>query len=641
MITKNFKLKVAAAISAGVMVTGFAQAAEPLVTFKEMVEQTVTSNPEVQSRYHTLLETGFEQEAARGGYYPKVDLVGRYRRQEDVSNNFARQNRTGFGNPRFNSELVIGQMLFDGFATKSEVSRLDHNKKQAFYDLQNEMQSKTLEFTTAYMDILRFRQLAEMAKENYVIHKQIYSKIAERVSAGVARKVDQDQASGRLALAEANLLVETTNLHDVTARLQRLYGALPPATLEALTFHNNGIEPTVEEALKLAYAQNPDLLAKIEGIQASKDAIKGRKAAYLPRFDLQARKNVGHSRNGRFNDATGDNIELQMNYNLFNGFSDKNRILQEAQRLNNTVDLRDKACVDTRQTVVIAYNDIRQLKEQLTYRLAHKNSIESAKVAYDKQFDIGQRTLLDLLDTQNEYFQAKRSLTNTEYDLQTAYARTYAGQGELLSKIGVVRGDLPEITRGEYPESGSVCEAIAPSPTTVDKQALYLDAAPLQPLSALPTPIAPQAALAPQAVARTVPACSVAKVTDVVKDWASAAAQKNVSNFLFFYSDDFVPETGLAKAQWEDKKRKSMRARGKTRLSIHDINASCDGNTATADFKLKSVKTTYHLKKVADTSCEVCNMKRIAKRGPTKTVQKRMDLQRVNGQWKILNETTL
>lgn len=88
----------------------------------------------------------------------------------------------------------------------------------------------------AYIDALRYRDLVQYAKDNYVINKQLFDRIQERVTAGVARKVDLEQATVRLALAEANLLTETTNLHDVIARLQGLYGELPPETLEAPTF---------------------------------------------------------------------------------------------------------------------------------------------------------------------------------------------------------------------------------------------------------------------------------------------------------------------------------------------------------------------------------------------------------------------
>ena len=416
-----------------------AYATEPLLTLKEMVEKTVTSNPEVQSRYHKFLESGYEQEVMRAGFLPKADVVANYRKQEELV-----KPADGTATPRFNSELVLRQMIFDGFATNNEVKRLGHASRVRYYELQSAMQNTTLEFVRAYIDAMRYRELTQFAKDNYVVHKQLFDRIKERVTAGVARKVDLEQATGRLALAEANLLTEATNLHDVTARMQRLYGEIPPETLEAPTFFNAGVEPTAVEALKVAYNQNPDLLSTIEDIQSSQDEIKAREARYMPKLDLQARKNLGVSSDGRFSSSAADLLELTMNFNLFNGFSDHNSVNQAAQKLNNSKDLRDKACVDTRQIVVIAYNDIEQLKEQEKYRTEHKNAIENAREAYRKQFDIGQRTLLDLLDTENEYFQAKRTLTNTQYDIKTAYARTYAGQGQLLNKIGAARGGLPE-----------------------------------------------------------------------------------------------------------------------------------------------------------------------------------------------------
>ena len=462
------------ASSLGLTLSNASYAAGSLITLKEMVEKTVTANPEVQSRYHRFLESGFEQDVAHGNFLPKADIVSTYRKQEELI-----KPGDGTNIPRFNNELVLRQMIFDGFATSNEVKRLGHANRVRYYELQSAMQNTTLEFMRAYIDANRYRELSQYAKENYVIHKQLFDRIQERVNAGVARKVDLEQAAGRLALAEANLLTETTNLHDVTARMQRLYGELPPETLEAPTFFNAGVEPTSAEALKVAYNQNPDLLSTIEDIQASKDEIKTRESRYYPKLDLQARKNLGVSNDGRFSSSAADLLELTMNFNLFNGFSDKNAIKQTAEKLNNSKDLRDKACVDTRQLVVIAYNDIQQLKEQEKYRTEHKNSIENAREAYRKQFDIGQRTLLDLLDTENEYFQARRALANVEYDIQTAYARTYAGQGELLNKIGAARGGLPEYKRESYMDDENICQAVSPVQVTVDKAALLADAKPL------------------------------------------------------------------------------------------------------------------------------------------------------------------
>ena len=458
-----------------------AYATEPLLTLKEMVEKTVTSNPEVQSRYHKFLESGYEQEVMRAGFLPKADVVANYRKQEELV-----KPADGTATPRFNSELVLRQMIFDGFATNNEVKRLGHASRVRYYELQSAMQNTTLEFVRAYIDAMRYRELTKFAKDNYVVHKQLFDRIKERVTAGVARKVDLEQATGRLALAEANLLTEATNLHDVTARMQRLYGEIPPETLEAPTFFNAGVEPSAVEALKIAYNQNPDLLSAIENIQSSQEEIKAREARYMPKLDLQARKNLGVSSDGRFSSSAADLLELTMNFNLFNGFSDHNSVNQAAQKLNNSKDLRDKACVDTRQIVVIAYNDIEQLKEQEKYRTEHKNAIENAREAYRKQFDIGQRTLLDLLDTENEYFQAKRTLANTQYDIKTAYARTYAGQGQLLNKIGAARGGLPEYAREDYMDNENVCQSLAPEQLIIDKAALLADAKPLSSTYSIP-----------------------------------------------------------------------------------------------------------------------------------------------------------
>jgi outer membrane protein, adhesin transport system len=87
--------------------------------------------------------------------------------------------------------------------------------------------------------------------------------------------------------------------------------------------------------------------------------------------------------------------------------------------------------------------------------------------------------LLDLLDTENEYFQARRTYMNTESDLNLAYARTYASEGDLLNKLDVVRGDLPELGKADYNENYAICQAVAPDMIKIDKASIVANAAPL------------------------------------------------------------------------------------------------------------------------------------------------------------------
>jgi len=448
--------------------------ADSSFTLQQLIEKTVSANPEVQARYHNYKAAEQEQNAARGGYYPRADLVTTFRNQEQLTPNV---NNTAL--PNSQTQLVLRQMIFDGFATRSEVSRLGHAARVRYYELQSAMQGIALETVKAYVDVQRYRQLSSYAQDNYVAHKQLFDRIEERVTAGVARRVDLEQASGRLALAEANLLTESTNLQNVTARYQRLTGELPPANLPEVEFFKAGVSPTATEALNYAYQKNPELLSAIENIVATEQEVESKRAKYYPRVDLQATKNLQASNNGENSIAAADLLQLTATFNLFNGLTDKAVINQTVEKLNTSQDLRDKACVDTRQTLVIAYNDITSLKEQLGYRDQHQLSIEKAREAYRKQFDIGQRTLLDLLDTENEYFQARRTYSNTEKDYYLAFARTYASQGDLLSKLDVNRGDVPDFTQPDYVENYKICKAVAPDMPEINKADLVAKAKPL------------------------------------------------------------------------------------------------------------------------------------------------------------------
>jgi adhesin transport system outer membrane protein len=188
---------------------------------------------------------------------------------------------------------------------------------------------------------------------------------------------------------------------------------------------------------------SPALNAAVENVRAYKTAIESAKAAYYPRVDLRAYASDEKNTGGISGNTRVNGIELVLNYNLFRGGADKARERQAVDQREQARDLQEKACRDVRQTLSIAYSDVRSLDEQLRYMDAHRLATEKSREAYRQQFDIGQRTLLDLLDSQNEYFEATRAYINARYNQATAQARTLAGMGQLVSTLGVPRQDLP------------------------------------------------------------------------------------------------------------------------------------------------------------------------------------------------------
>ncbi len=449
-------------------------AAQVPVELREAARQAVVSNPEVQARWNAFRAADAEQDAARGGYFPRVDLsagVGRERLKEPgtATDSFNRRGAT----------LSLNQMVYDGFFTRSEVARLGHAKRVRYYELLDASETAALEALRAYADVLRYREQVALAKQNYVEHRRVHDQIAERAGAGVGRRVDLEQAAGRLALAESNLLTEVSNLHDVSARYLRVVGAAPADAPGALpgSIAPERVPGTVGDALRTAFADNPALNAAVENVRAGQAQVESRRAANQPRLDLRARQAVDRNLDGVDGTTRDSVVELVLSYNLFRGGTDQARIRQAAEELNLSKDLREKACRDLRQTLSIAYNDSSRLKEQLVFLDQHQLSIEKAREAYRRQFDIGQRTLLDLLDTENEYFQARRAHVNARYDLVLAQARTLGGMGRLMAALDVAREQMPSAAQlgqdREAIDPASMCPPEAPLPLEIDKKALF------------------------------------------------------------------------------------------------------------------------------------------------------------------------
>jgi adhesin transport system outer membrane protein len=462
----------------------FAQAEGKPLTLREAAQNAVLNNPEVLARWHTIKAADGERDASAGALLPKVDLA--------AGSGAERRNATSTIGTRFDrnsSSLTITQLLYDGFATRNDVKRLDHARLVRLFEFFDTSESVALEAVRAYHDVLRYRELLRLAEDNFVQHRSVFDQTERRVKAKVARAVDLEQISARLAMAEANLLTETSNLHDTTARFQRIVGLMPTRDMPVPAPLMRDIPDDASSALRSAQQRNGALRASIENVRASNAALASRSGAYQPRFDLRLRREQGANLNGVTGTTDATVAEVVMTWNLFNGMGDRARERQFAEQLNVAKDLRDKTCRDIRQTLLIAYNDARKLKEQLGYLDQNKVSLEKARNAYRQQFDIGQRTLLDLLDTENELFQAKRAAANAEQDLNIAYARTQAGLGTLLAALELSKietGDFPGLGAWNEGEDASQhCPVEPVSVYVVDKDALIQRAADLVKQNAL------------------------------------------------------------------------------------------------------------------------------------------------------------
>ena len=601
MNKKTIKLSLSSLSLAILSVAAHAQSTQP-TGLAAAVQQAINNNPDVTARLNALRAAANEVDVARGQYLPSVDLSASVGRDSDriTSRSPASQSLSRNG-----LALSASQILWDGMATSKEVSRLGHARLTRYFEFLGATEETALEATRAYLDVERYRKLVSLAEDNYVQHKYAFDQLQTKFKAGVGRGVDAEQANARLALAESNLTTEQANLHDVSARYLRIVGDLPPASSAAVNPQlSKGILPANIDTINQALAQHPSISAAIENLRAAQAQAQGAESRYQPTVEARVRTGVGKNFDGVQDQKRDSSAEILLNWNLFNGGSDKARVRQYADLINQAADQRDRACRDVRQTVAIAHNDIRKLQDQLVALDRNVLAIEKARDAYRQQFDIGQRSLLDLLNAENELYTAKRSYANAETDLQLAYARTQAAKYSLTSTLGLSRE--AEGTQELVQDWQAADDAAQRCPVT----AIDVKATSLGELDARARKLAvPALTAAPVVAAPSAPAPvaspAVATVQQRLRDWADAWMAKDVDGYLSFYAKDFAPSRSTS-AKWIAERRRLVSKTGTIVLTLDDIQTQAQGDAVVTRFQQK-----YNSSNYKDNSVKVLTWKQI------------------------------
>jgi adhesin transport system outer membrane protein len=574
---------------------------------RDAVERAVLQNPEVKLRFHNLEAAQFDRAAAKGGWLPKVDVEVSGGPKTILTPTLA--SSRNYSSNR--AQIQLRQTLFDGFATSSDIRRLSHTLQATYYDFLSVSNQTALEAGRAYTDVLRFRELVELAATNFTTHQEVHDRISQKVNAGVGRRVDLEQASGRLALAESNWLTEASNLHDVSARYQRLVGDAPAANLAPLGVID-AVLPQSPDFLTSATRKNPDFLSAVATIRAYRADLALRKAAMYPTLELRARQTQETNQSGVTGEFRDSALEVVLSYNLYRGGSDNSRAKQYAAKLSSAFDIRDKTCRDVWQTGQIAFNDSQRLVSQIKLLTQHELSTSKARQAYQQQFDIGQRSLLDLLDTENELYQARRALTNSEYDLSLAKMRVLAISNALLPalKLRAMTDAVPTEPGGqEDNDDAMLCSHLTPAAPVLDRT---FDSRPasLPPEQPKPVVVAPAPVLTPEAICK-------AEMPKVVETWIGAWNRKDLTTYLGAYDAAFVPAKGMSRAAWEKLRAQRINKKGDIKAVISEIKPlACEAKTAEVSFSQVYDSPDYK-----------------------DNVEKTLSLVRVGKDWKIVKET--
>ncbi len=404
-------------------------------SLEQAIAQTLSSNPEIRSTYNEFMSRNELIDASTGDYLPSVDLeagIG----YEDYDNKLGTK---GEFDPR-NAKISIRQLLWDGSITYNDIQRNKAETEAQRYQLLSDAQDMALTATESYLDVLRAQEILALSEANFAVHQRMYSDIKKRADSGIGSTADLAQVAGRLARSNTNLLSAKSNLNDKNTAFIRTIGAYPEA-LEKPEVDINYVAISLDDAMEKARKNNPVIYVASNDIEAAQQQYEQAKGTFYPSFSIEASQEWGEELDGSRGDTDEFKAMLKMRYNLYNGGSDAAKSRRAAYQINKSKDVRDRAHRMLDEGTRLAWSAMELASDQTKFLQEHVDASARTVIAYEKQFRIGKRTLLDVLNTENELFESRKAYLNAHYSGILAKYRVLNATGLLLDEMRV---DVPE-----------------------------------------------------------------------------------------------------------------------------------------------------------------------------------------------------
>ncbi|MCW8889559.1 MAG: TolC family outer membrane protein [Sedimenticola sp.] len=530
-------------------------------TLEQAIQQALNTNPDIRIETNELLSRGEDVEQAKAGYLPSIDITAGYGYEKSDNSSTRSAGYDSRSLTRKEAAINLQQMLFDGYATESEVDRHLARQASAGHRVVGVSQNKALETIDAYLNVVQLEELSQLSVENLDAHKRIYDQVALRSEAGIGRSSDLDQVRGRRASADASRLSDLANLKDAESVYLSVVGDLP-RDLEQVASIEDALPKSLDEAITIALKEHPTLLSAMADVEATLAQKEAAENTFYPRFDLEVGSTWGDDQNGVVGTDKDLTAMVRMRYNLFSGGKDKARQRQTAHLINEAKEVRNRTYRQVVESLRLSWTAYEATQAQLVSLNQHLISSQNTRDAYTKQFNIGKRTLIDLLNTENEVFEAKRAYIKAKRDSLYAEYRILVGMGRLLNQLNVA------VPTGAGPGDEGLSPYKALAPQTVLASEFLAD----------------QLSLVESADNASPADSTVADIEAGIERWRKAWEQQNVNDYLAAYSQGFQSHNGLRYNAWAANRKRVISKPDWITLSLENMTVTTDGKNAEVEF---------------------------------------------------------
>ncbi len=420
------------------------------LTLKESVVEAVSTNPVVLERLKNYRAIQQDLNIAESEYYPSIDFraslgynnAGQIKDSPDENwdHNVIDQQYNNY-----ETSLILTQNLFDGFSTMSKVDYQEARILAAAYNYIEKSNDLAFQMTNAYINVMRSYELLQTARENVQINDEIFQKVKDLFDSGLTTDSEVKKIESSLSLARSNLTVQKNNARDAEYSFRRILGRMPNVENMSKPELNVSMPESMQRAAIYAINHNPSLLVSrynIRGAQALHQQIQ---KDFYPKIDLELAQNYNDA-NERNNFNQPDDrfsARIILSYNLFRGGADSAARQREISKINQEIEIKRDLKRQVIEALDLSWNSYEMIAQQLIDLKDYNRFSEKTLELYKEEYDLGRRSLLDLLSAQNDAINSRSQIITAEYDQLLARYRILDAMG--LLPMAII-GDTKEIT---------------------------------------------------------------------------------------------------------------------------------------------------------------------------------------------------
>ncbi|MCR9219800.1 MAG: TolC family outer membrane protein [Alphaproteobacteria bacterium] len=401
----------ALALAVGLFVAPDPAAAQSL---EEALAKAYRDNPTLQARRARLRAVDERVPQALSGWRPEVQLFGNYGGLRTRQNfDPRRDTRT-----TYSLELEIRQNLYNGGGTEAQIAAAEADVLAERARLRAQEQTVLFDTVTAYMDVVRDQAVLDLNTQNERRLIRQLEATRDRFEVGEVTRTDVAQAESRLSRATSDRIRATGNLEVSRAIYERVVGVPPGELNQPLGLVELPTSRT--EAIELAVGGNPDVTATVYDRRSALREIDSQFADLLPDLDLVG--SASHDRKTTTSDSERNQLSLtaQLTVPIYQQGVESSEIREAKQRAREALDAIEEARRGATEDATSAWETYRTSLAEIEAIREEVRAAEIALEGVEQEATVGQRTVLDVLDAEQELLDARVSLVEAERDLLVA-----------------------------------------------------------------------------------------------------------------------------------------------------------------------------------------------------------------------------